>query len=252
MKGIKAGIFVLLTGISIIASAQRKTVKEGNQQWVQYYGQLALARKWSLFADGGYRVGDNFRHRVQYIARAALAYSISSNIHVAGGFANLGYYASAKMDKIEFRPFEELAIHNKTGTLSFSHRFRVEERFFNPVTSGKILHPGSFNFRFRYSFIAGIPLVNLSKSNPGKKILLYLGDEIFINAGRDIVYNVFDQNRIIVSPTLQINKHISFSLTWNNQFAATSSQAVYNHTQVIWLQIKQDLSFTHKNKPTSR
>ncbi len=234
------------TVLSLSASAQGKVVKNSNQQWIQYYGHAKIGGKWTVFADGGYRVEDNFSKRAQYIARVAMGYSLNPSISLAAGFANSGLYSSAELSKEEFRPYEELGIHQRVGKMGFSHRFRVEERFFNPVVNHRILHPGTFDFRFRYSFMAAIPVINLSKGKPGSRILLDLGDEIFLNAGKNIVYNYFDQNRIILSPTLEINPHLSLSLAWNNQFASTTTAGTYHHTQVMWLQIKQGFDFSRK------
>lgn len=241
-------LVILPNLLCVTGQSQSKTVKNINQQWIQYYGQLKLDSRWAFFADGGYRVEDNFSKRAQYIARVAMGYALNPSISLAVGFANSGSYTSAKLSKEEFRPYEELALHSKIGNLTFNHRFRVEERYINPVSNHQILHPGTFNFRFRYSFMAGIPIISLSKSKPGSRILLYLGDEIFLNAGKNIVYNVFDQNRLLISPTVQFSPHFSMSLTWNNQFASTSTAGTYNHTQVMWLQIKQDFDLNRKSR----
>jgi hypothetical protein len=241
-------IIFLLLCVSMIAVAQQKTVKHGNQQWVQYYGQAKLGEKFTLQADGGYRAADGFKTSVQYIARAGMAYSITPQIQVAAGFANLGFYASGKINKREFRPYEELLIKNTFKRFQITHRYRIEERFFNLVSDGKIERPGTFNFRFRYLMMAAIPLFKLSKSNNNAQFLLNIGDEIFFNAGEKIVYNVFDQNRLIISPTLQCNKNFSISFTWNNQFASANSPATYNHTNVLWLQVRQTLNFVRKKE----
>lgn len=239
------GIFLSI-GIPLAAECQTKTVKNTNQQWIQYYGQANLATRWNVLADGGYRVEDNFSKRYQYIARVAMAYHLNSMVTLSGGFANLGVYSSSLLSKEEFRPFEELGIHQKSGNWNLAHRFRVEQRFVNSVVQRRIVHPGSFSFRFRYSFMTTIPLLRISTLHPEKRIDLNLGDEIFVNAGKNVVYNVFDQNRILISPALHLNSHLAVALTWNNQFASTTTQGAYIHTEVFWLQIKQDFNFMRK------
>ena len=236
-------ILILYTGT---AYAQDKKVTSGNQQWVQYYNETRLSNKWTLMADGGFRWKDGFETSSQYIVRAGAGYTINPAIRVGAGFAHLGFYASGHINKVEFRPYQELSIKNKYHKLGISHRLRVEERFFNPVTNGAIQSSNTFNFRFRYSFMTNIPLFRLSKTNGGKVVSLSLGDEIFINAGKDIVYNVFDQNRFIISPTISFNKDLSLSLTWNNQFAANPAPSSYTYTNVIWLQVRHTLAINHK------
>jgi hypothetical protein len=124
---------------------------------------------------------------------------------------------------------------NKYNNIGINHRYRIEQRFFQTDESN------SFNFRFRYSIMFGIPIIDIS-SDKQSKLLLNLGNEIFINAGDDITYDIFNQNRFIISPTYQVNEDLSFSLTWNMQFASSSDPLNFNFTNVAWLQIKHNMN----------
>jgi len=252
VKSIFPAIVVFLIGATQPANAQKKIIKRSDQQWLQYYAQLKIGEKWTLLADGGYRFSDNFKQSVQYIARTGVDFTINPFIHVSVGFAKLGFYSAEKINKEEFRPYEELLIKNSFKNFDITHRLRLEERLFNPVLKGSIQRPGTFNFRFRYSFMTGVPLFGLSKKNADAKVILNFGDEIFLNAGREIVYNVFDQNRFLVSPTLQFSKNFAVSFTWNSQFAATTTPATYNYASVAWLQVKQRFNFIHKKRITNK
>lgn len=227
---------------------QQKNVGNGNQQWLQYYNQTKLNDKWTLLFDGGYRLKYGFQESSQYIVRAAIGYNINSDIRISSGLAHLGFYSSDKINKVEFRPYQEMTVNNKFNKIGLVHRYRMEERFFNPVTNGEIQTPNTFNFRFRYSLMLSIPLFKLSKAKTDKEFLINFGDEIFINAGKNVVNNIFDQNRFIVSPSFRLNENLTLSLTWNSQFASTSSQAIFNYTNVFWLQIKHKLNIRKKQK----
>jgi hypothetical protein len=243
---LKTIVFLFLIGIATKTIAQEKTIKRGNQQWLQYYTQMKLSDKWILLADAGYRMANNFRNSSQYLVRAGINYTLSPNIQVGAGFAHFATFSEGKINRDEFRPYEELGIKSKLGNIDINNRVRIEERFFNPVVDGHIKGPGAFNFRFRDALTVNIPLFNLSKTDKDKKILLSIGDEIFLNAGKHIVYNVFDQNRFVISPTIQFSKDLSVSFTYNRQFAATNVAATYNQTNVIWLQLRQKFDLTHK------
>lgn len=173
----KSTCILLLVCLSVAGIAQEKTIKRGNQQWLQYYGQVKLSDKWTFLADGGYRVTNNFRVSSQYIIRAGANYALNSNIQVGGGFAHVGFYTSGKISRAEFRPYQELSIKSKLNNADISNRIRAEERLFNPVVEGSIKSPGTFNFRFRYQFMMGIPLFNLSPTNKDKLVLLIIVDK---------------------------------------------------------------------------
>lgn len=226
---------------------QKKEIIQENSQWIQYYNQSRLSEKWQVLFDAGYRWLDGFEERSQYIVRAGIGYQPFSKLRFAAGFAHLGFYSSGNLSKTEYRPYQEIAMANQLNKIGMSHRLRIEERFFKEQNPNPFLEANSFNFRFRYLFMVGIPLFQFT-GNQGSELSLHLGNEIFINAGPDIVNNVFDQNRLLVSPTYKLNEQFSFALTYNYTFAGTAQAGQYASLQVFWLQIKQNLDFRRKNK----
>ena len=235
-------IFLFSIVFSNVLFGQSKVVSTSDQQWFQYYNQAKLSEKWTLLSDVGYRWKEDFHENSQYIIRTALGYSIKPQARISLGFAHLGSFIANKVSVFELRPYQELAIKNNFNKTEITHRFRVEERFINFDNDGDIQVPNIFNFRFRYSVMIGIPLFKLSKENENRIFLLYVGDEIFIHASNNSVQNIFDQNRIILSPSVKLNEHVTLSLTWNSMFASTSLQNTYKYTNVIWFQVKHKLN----------
>ncbi len=233
-------LFILLASTSTLLG-QVKNISTGNQQWLQYYSQIQLSDRWTWLSDAGFRWKGGFEENSQYVIRTGIGYAINPTIRISTGFAHLGFYSSDKVDRVEFRPYQELLVENKFNKVGLNHRYRIEERFFNPVINGQIQPSSSFNFRFRYSVIVSIPLFRLSKGESAKVFLLNIGDEIFINAGKEIVDRVFDQNRLIISPAFKLSEHLTLSLTWNSQFESTSTQAHFVYTNVFWLQVNQKI-----------
>ena len=91
-------------------------------------------------------------------------------------------------------------------------------------------------------------ILHLSSTNKAQVLSLNLGDEIFINAGKQIVYNVFDQNRFLVGPVVAFSKDFNIGLIYNNQFAATAAAKSYVHTNIFWLTVKQNFDVTSHKK----
>lgn len=245
MKFLKIIALLLLIVLPKI-NAQQKTVNKVNEQWMQYYNQTKLNDKWTLNGDIGFRWRDGFDENSLYIVRVGANYKFNKTMGIAAGIAHLGFYAEDKINRLEIRPYQEFNMTNTSGKVSVLHRFRVEERIFYPVIDGKILSTNDFNFRFRYRFMLNIPVFNLSSKDADQKVYLNLGDEIMINAGKNIVYNTFDQNRILIGANFQVDKNLGLALTYNNQFSATKKAANYNHTNVIWLQITQKIDASKK------
>lgn len=215
---------------------------------MQYYSQVQFNDRWVLLTDGGYRWRDNFGESSQYIFRTGIGYKIKPSIRVASGFAHLGFFLSEKIVRIENRPYQEIQLRNKIGKMELNQRFRLEERFFHLKQSIQIEDPNTFNFRYRYSILFNFRLFHLSKSNPEQYVSVKVGDEIFLNSGENIVYNRFDQNRMIVSPTININENLAVSLTWNYQYASTPVKDFFISSNVYWLQINHKIDLKKKRK----
>ena len=223
---------------------QERQTLHRNEQWIEYYAQLKLNAKYKVIFDGGCRWRDNFDTGVIYFARTGLDYALTDKINVHLGFAHVGYFSgSESLGQIEHRPYQELSMQNTMKSINILHRIRVEERFFEPISNEYSNSFNWFNWRFRYMIMFDIPLFRLSKTKPDYRVSLGLGDEIFINAGRKIVYNHFDQNRLLCSPTFHFGKNFNIGVTWSNQYAATTVPNQYLHSQVIWLQVRQKFNF---------
>ena len=252
MKNLKAIISIFFFGVTITTIAQNKNFTKGSQQWIQYYNQTKISKKWTWSTDGGYRFNEMFKNPSQYIVRTGFSYQLNTHMKASAGFAHLGFYTSKKLSKLEYRPYQEFALSDKYNNLGIQHRFRIEERYFQNVFDGNIQPGDNFNVRFRYLFLLNFTIIKLSSTNPDRVLSMNLGDEIFINAGKEIVYNVFDQNRILMGTALEFTKSFTIAITYNIQYAAYNSSNNYNHTDVIWLAIKQNLDITRHEKQPSK
>lgn len=231
-------LLIFLVLIPVTGRSQDKNITRGNQQWVQYYNQTKLAEKWSLLVDGGYRWKDDLIHRSQYLVRASGRYNLNDRLSVAAGFAHLGTYTDIEITSKEFRPYQEI-VFTHGEVLGLNHRFRVEQRFVQ-ATVNHDQQFDRFNWRFRYFLGISIPLLSSSK-HPSRNLKLQVGDEIFINAGEDIIYNIFDQNRLLVGPAFQLNESLTFTLTYNGNFSALNLPSEYTFNHILWLGVRHKM-----------
>ena len=70
------------------------------------------------------------------------------------------------------------------------------------------------------------------------------GDEIFINGGKDIVYNIFDQNRILIGPAFKLNDQFTFTFTYNGKYAALNLPSEFTYNHIFWLAIRHNLDLS--------
>jgi hypothetical protein len=233
-------IFILLSNPTF---SQKKIINT-SQQWIQSYNEAKLTDRWTVMLDGGIRWREGFSQKASFIIRGGIGYSISPKVRVAAGFAHLGIYDEERVILQEFRPHQEISYKTNLGKVGLSQRFRLEEQFYKDKSNLSLFSDLDFNYRFRYSVMLGIPLFGLSTKNHDRKLILNVGDEIFLKPGKQISSQVFDRNRFIISPTVQWNKELSFAFTYNLQFTSTIIPEVFVLNRVAWLQVKYNLDFT--------
>jgi hypothetical protein len=231
----KFGLLIALNVLMFCVFGQDKKVNHGNQQWAQYGVQAQLNDELKIVSDFGFRWKESFSEPSILYFRAALAYSIDDKSNVAGGFAYFGSLKDMDISQSEYRIFQEFNSSGSFAKQTISHRLRIEERFFhNTLTDAN-----SYTTRLRYRWQYIIPVMTFSDAD--KRLSLSLADEVMLNASPKASFKVFDQNRILITPILQWNKHLSTQLTYQIQYASTAKVDTYNLQHIFWLSINQKL-----------
>lgn len=233
----KSGALFFIMGISLYGYSQ-KIIAHSQQQWVQYYNQTKIARRWYYGIDGGFRWKE--REKFQYIARTGILYQLTNKVRIGGGITTTGNYQLNTLAKTEIRPYQEVFASLSDSKVSIVSRFRLEERFF----TNQLVDPHShtFNYRFRYQLAFNIPLLKLSKEDDSKKLLLSISDELFLNAGKEMTYSVLDRNRLVIGPAWQISKSLTVAINYLYQFGQKNAPAEYDVDDVIWITLKHNMN----------
>ena len=247
MKKLTIGIIVTFV-VSSNIFGQEKSIDRSNQQWIQYYNQTTLSQQWVLLLDGGYRWAE-FSTSAQYIARLGFGYRLNNHLQAGAGFAHLGFYEAGEVARLEFRPYQEFLIRETYGKVRMAHRFRIEERYFYRLSERADRYSNSFNFRFRYLFSLNIPLFKLSGAHPDRKVMLSIGNEILVNAGKKVTHNVFDQNRLLIGPDIALRENFRLRFIYHGQFTSTGSPLTFRYHDIIWLGIIHRLDRAKKDHP---
>ena len=224
----------------------QKMTTHSSQQWIQYYNQARIRDRWYLATDGSFRWKDGAKF--QYIGRMGLNFQVKPKLRVGAGVATAGVYLQDKLSKIEFRPYQEVFGIINDKKILITSRFRLEERFFKNRLDVPVTH--DFNFRFRYQIVFSIPLIRLNDDD-SNRLLLIASDEIFINAGKNIYYNVLDRNRVLIGPEWQMSKSLTLGVSYMYQFASRNSAGDYDSDDVIWVKLRHNMDLV-KSKPVAK
>lgn len=229
-------LFLIVFGIS-----QAQTEKKIDNQsilWSRYYNLLTLTKKWSLHSEFDNRLFLNPVTENLFVIRSQIRYKASDFVELGGG---IGYFPVATQDPEnttdfmipEYRGQQDIVWKNTIGKVQLSQRFQIDERFIRNASKTSLLPGTTFNWRFRFRIQAEYDL--WKKDNQYLKTIVH--EEILLNAGKSIVKNTFDQNRIYAALQYGINEKIAIELGYLNSFQQRSSGVDYYDRDIIRLSI---------------
>lgn len=238
----KQALVFVLSFISLYSFGQKK-IAYNNLVWVGDFTTAKLNERWSFYFDFGVRRTEWLEKWSQVLVRPGLTYHFNKSVSATGGVAYFSHYTSDYI-RPEGRGWEQLLFSETYGRFKISHRVRAEQRFFQRVVDNKLMEDYNYNNRFRYQL--GIQ-VALNKSAMGDKTLyLSMADEIFINSGKEIVGNYFDQNRASIGWGYKWNEKLTIQVSYMNDFIQKAKVDHFENDNVLVFNIFQNLDFRKK------
>ena len=205
-------VLVLFQSILIFSQSTPRVVSNDNAVWLGYYNAIKFNAKWSLNSDIQFRTKNELKNNSQALLRTGIAFKINDKLEVTLGVAHFRYFMTDEKTRGEWRPWQELKISDQLGKLKLTHRFRVEQRFNELVKDNEPANEYQFNWRFRYRFDLRFPIIKEQEN--GHKLFALFGNEVMINAGNEITYNYFDQNRLYAGLNYEINNKLNLQLQY--------------------------------------
>ena len=211
----KVLLFLLVLFALKVEVKAQKLITNQNLYWMRYYNQLGFGNKWTWHNEIDDRrfFDQNKQHHL--IMHSRIHYKILKNAEVAFGLTySLQSAQDPKLNADLVVPEKRIVQEiNYTNSLSkrfaLQQRLRIDERFIRKNDGVNLLEGYAFNFRFRYRLQASYKLIKEGAKN---QTTLKVSDELMINAGSQIIYNQFDQNRIYVGLEQSISKNVSAEL----------------------------------------
>ncbi|GAB4345824.1 MAG: hypothetical protein OHK0038_26040 [Flammeovirgaceae bacterium] len=218
--------FFLIVLLSIVFNSysQSRNIHPTSLRWVGFVGRYSITPEWTIHTRIDNRRFINPNKQNQFIAHLYIARKVFEQSELGLGITHSrqspqNIHSTSTLVVPEWRVFQDFASEKQCCKLKILHKYRIEERFLRK-NNGKELTDGySFQMRFRYRIQLSYPLVK----NPEKYWMLRVYDEVMINAGKGIVRNVFDQNRIFVGLEHKFATHWAAELGYMKLFQQQSS-----------------------------
>lgn len=246
----KVSAFSLFLILSFSGYSQ-KTITSQQQIWFAYLQNLKINDRFSIQTDIQERHFIAPVKQGQFLMRSTFKTAIRENWDFGVGFAfflsNTDPSIDYNLEVPEVRPYIEFNNKQPFKRVMISHRYRLESRFFHNVNGKELADGFSFgSMRFRYQFGLDI-LLNKPKEDKNTFKLRVL-DEMMLNFGSKIKYNLFDQNRVYVMLQYAPVRSVAFEIGYLNWFQQRSSGDKYFNRNILRFAIIHNLSIPKKEK----
>jgi hypothetical protein len=216
--------------------------------WFNYVGEHPLGRKspWSLILEGQYRRADLGLRPQQVIGRTGLTYKVTPKLALSAAytFSRNHPYGEfpAPYGTTEHRLSEHLTFTQPLGRLSLQNRLRMEQREISVLARQRDnslqISGWRYQNRFRYQARTSIALPWAER-----KYFIGLADEIFINFGKNIIANVFDQNRVTVTLGRNFSGATRVEVGMTEQTLQQRGGQVFEHNHIMLIAVYSKLPF---------
>ncbi len=240
-----------LTALILLFSTPSFAQKQVNKQsgvWLGYFNQTRLTDKWGIWLDLHARRTDFLDRWATQIIRPGITYFANDHLRFTVGYAYARSYPAVGLHTVrpENRLWQQVLWTSRQKRLQTQQWIRVEERFNRKIVNDELQDGHNFNFRFRYLLNLMVPL-NRDFIEPNTLFFAF-NDEIHINAGKQITYNVFDQNRLFLGLGYQFTKGLNLQVGYMNQFQQLPSGNHFNSNNVLRVFVFHNLDFRPKAK----
>jgi hypothetical protein len=215
-------LFAAFIFSAIASVAQNDRVTDDNSIiWNQLFATVRLKNNIDFLGEVQWRRTNGFSDPQQLLLRTGVQVRPNHQLSFAVGYAYVETYPygdypiAANGTFPEHRLHEQVQFRQGFGKLITTQRIRIEQRYIGRRTpaSEREIEKWLFSNRFRYLLRMQHPVV----TNENINLYVVAADEIFINAGKNVGVNIFDQNRLMFFLGSKLTNNISLETGYINQ-----------------------------------
>ncbi len=205
-------IFIILMLLANIAVAQSPRISTNNANgWFMYIGDHKVSEKWGVHLEAQWRAHNIIIDKQQLLLRTGVNYHFSPQAFATVGYCFVETYPygefPVKSAYPEHRIWEQVQLRNVYNRFEVVNRFRLEQRWLKlPINQGGIYSPGDAVFQNRVRIFNRVSIPFKGKTINDKSLYLSIYDEVMINFGKHVAFNIFDQNRAYIALGYKIPK----------------------------------------------
>lgn len=185
---------MVLLSTGVMAQQTRDNTTNQNA-WLMYFGNHKLTDRFGVHAEIQWRRHDGLSENQQMLLRGGVDYYLKNNARFTAGYGFIKTYPYGEFGGPEafpeHRAWQQFLTTQSLGKLKLAHRYRLEQRWIGNAATGEMSN-GRYENRVRYMAKATLTLTE-AWQHP---MFAAVYDEIFVNFGKEVAFNIFDQNRL--------------------------------------------------------
>src|SRR5690606_14526176 len=248
-------IGLFLTSIFFPAFLKAQAIPEAKEKfnsselWLGFYTKYRIKER--LYYYGEYHIRrKEFANKMgQVYLRFGLSHVVSKNFEITAGIVTPFYWApnpdQPNVDKVvpQFRFWEQFLFITPFERLKIYHQLRIEQRWRRAFEQGS---PFELTHRFRYKLLAYYPLNHHKLVS--NTLFLSMYEEIFMQAGKPVVYDHMEDNRMFVGLGYILNENIQIQTGYQWSFRHSGSPFVYENRHMLRVSVYHSFDFYGRKK----
>lgn len=237
---------VLQLGAQQVANSQspKKEFRNSTGEWFGFYTKYHFNDRWAYYGEYHLRLKDDFSHMGQVYLRMGATYKIAKYLDFTVGFVNPYYWAPNQrdpaVDKVvpQYRLWQQAVLATPFDHIKVYHQLRLEQRYRRAYQKGADFQ---LTHRFRYKLTLYVPLNHREFTKGSLFFSLY--EEIFIQAGKSVIYNHLEDNRIFAGLGYNISAPWQVQLGYMYSFRHDGAPFKYENRHIVRLSLYHHLDF---------
>jgi hypothetical protein len=237
LRTLAAALALPLTALPVLAqSGTDWETREQDAMWVGAYLEQPVGKTLSLWFDGQWRRMDLGARPQQLLLRPGVYLELAPGVKVGGGYA---YIATAPYGTFpipsplrEHRAWQDLLLSHPAGSVGVSHRFRLEQRWVNPVVNG-VDGPTTYANRIRYRARGNANLGTLAIG--GQPVYGFAWNELLMPLGGTGQRFTIGQNRATAGIGFTLSGTMKTEVGYMNLYNAYPSRRANEVNHTLWL-----------------
>ncbi|MBM3804656.1 MAG: DUF2490 domain-containing protein [Acidimicrobiia bacterium] len=240
-----APLFLILTLQLCMAAAhaQNRISTSNGHAWFSYFGDHPVSKRWEVHLEGQWRRHDLGLRWQQLLLRPGVNFKLKERVVLTAGYGFVDTFQYGQYPVPyrfpEHRWFQQVLLKHEVGKLDFQHRYRLEQRFLGTRSDPAIdrIDSSRYENRFRHLTRINVPLSH------DKRYYIGVFDEFFINFGRNVAANIFDQNRAYVALGLPLAKSTKIEVGYLLQTIQQRNGRVFEYNHTLQVNLFSNLPF---------